>query len=134
MNKISKRLAMDIDYLVKYYEGDKDKVLVNHAKALYNEMYKEVNELSSLYLADLLINGYEIEKEFDFKTNMYKMFRFHRQDTPEEIELATLVGDYVVISWMSVRFENQTDAVVYSVEEVNKLVNSKEWIIVSEED
>lgn len=121
--KISKSLESQINHLLEYYGGVKNNVLVIHAKEGWNEKYREVNDLDSITLAQILLGEYEVEiteKDLD------KTFRFLITANDTEY-LAMRLGERYAVAWVE---DNKPMMSHHSIEAVINFLSRKAWRVI----
>lgn len=63
--KVSKELAMAIESVMELFDGDKSEILKGHGRGKWAiKRNLPLNELTHIELAEILINGYEIERQW----------------------------------------------------------------------
>lgn len=118
--KISKSLEEQINYLVKYHGNDKNEVIRVHSAIAWNDQYSEVNELSPLELAQILLGHYEVELT---ESDLSNTFRFKIGGTKTEYLAMKINGRYAV-AWVE---DDKPMMSHHSIDSVIRFISSKAW-------
>lgn len=126
--KINTRLAQDIRKIQEWYNGDTDTILKYKVNNLISDFYEEISKISVTELAELLINGFEVEDDYNI-VNLPNVFRFTIPlGSTGNKYLCTVVKDRAVVSWYDKNSDN-VNSYEYSVQELIHHLNYKTWKI-----